>query len=464
MKTGLVDWLLETEEDHTQNSGPPPDAEVARVEPRAPEQNLFDRFRNAGEIGRGGMASVHRVFDRNLLRYTAMKVIDPRFAERPVEAQRFIEEAQIMAQLDHPNIVPVHELGADEAGTLYFTMKQVIGRTLSAELREWEKEGIGTPGRISHFLEIFTKICDAIAFAHSRGVIHRDLKPGNIMVGSFGQVYVMDWGLARLIQGRGALEEQIQIARNPSHQELDSDGLVMGSFRYMSPEQAQGHSTTLDKRTDVFSLGALLYHMLAGRPPYPATDVPHAILQAQACDITRPDEVVPEGVVLPPGLCQVAMRALAKNPDHRYQTVTSLKSDVELYLRGGFHLPTRMFWAGSLVVEQGEPGNAAYIITQGRCQAFKTIDGEKVVLRQMGPGDVFGETAVLSLTPRSASVEALEDLSVVEVTAQALKEGVGMNSWLGAFVRALAQRFVECDERLARLEMSYLSSGPRDGQ
>ena len=142
---GLWDWLLDVEEDYTVNSLPPEEAGHARVSPVQPAQKLYDRFRNAGEVGRGGMASVHRVFDRNLLRFSAMKVIDPKFAARPSEVQRFLEEAQITAQLDHPNIVPVHELGSDENGSLYFTMKLVSGRTLSVELREWEKVGIGAP-------------------------------------------------------------------------------------------------------------------------------------------------------------------------------------------------------------------------------------------------------------------------------------------------------------------------------
>src|SRR6266496_1479031 len=211
-----------------------------------------ERYEHIGEIGRGGMATVHTVRDRALLRLPAMKVLSPRLAQQSGEVDRFLREARITAQLDHPNIVPVHDVGIDAQGNLFFTMKRVEGRTL----HDWIVE-VGQPSShaeaFREMLETFLRVCDAVAFAHSRGVIHCDLKPENIMVGPFGQVYVMDWGVARVLAERPpAWAHHL--------------GTPTGTPSFMSPEQASGGP--LDERSDVFALGGLLYAILAGRAPY----------------------------------------------------------------------------------------------------------------------------------------------------------------------------------------------------
>jgi len=146
------------------------------------------------------------------------------------------------------------------------------------------------------------------------------------------------------------------------------------------------------------------------------------------------------------------MKAMARDPAERYQSMLALKSDLVDQLRGGWDLPRRTFAAGELIMQEGEVGDAAYIILEGSCRAFKMVDGEVVELRRMGPGEIFGEAAVLSARPRSASVQALEPLTVQVVTSEELEEGVGMNTWLGLFVRTLAERFIEIDDRLTQLE------------
>jgi serine/threonine-protein kinase len=144
------------------------------------------------------------------------------------------------------------------------------------------------------------------------------------------------------------------------------------------------------------------------------------------------------------------MKAMARDPAARYQTATEMKEDLTAQLRAD--LPRRTFAPGELVMREGEPGDSAYIILQGTCRAFKVVDGEEIELRVMGAGEVFGETAILSHKPRTASVQAISPLTVQVVTPEELEEGVGMNTWLGLFVRTLAERFREVDERLAKLE------------
>ncbi len=235
------------------------------------------RLQLLGEIARGGMGAVLKGRDPDLGRDLAVKVLLESHRDRPDLIRRFIEEAQIGGQLQHPGIVPIYELGAFADRRPYFAMKLVKGRTLTGLLVE---RGDGAHD-LPRFLSIFESVCQTIAYAHARGVIHRDLKPSNIMVGSFGQVQVMDWGLAKVLPQGGAAddvsagktrERDTVIATARSGGESDSDlskaGSVMGTPSYMAPEQARGEVERLDERCDVFALGSILCEILTGEPAF----------------------------------------------------------------------------------------------------------------------------------------------------------------------------------------------------
>ncbi len=234
----------------SQRRGPPPTPAAAPPSLRGKE-----RLRDEGEIARGGMGSIRRLYDTDLLRHIAMKVLDIEWAAHPGSKERFLDEARITGQLDHPNIVPIHELVLDARGVpSYFTMTLVDGQTLTSLIAAQK-----TQRDLERLLEILVRVCDAMAFAHSRGIIHRDLKPDNVMVGSFGQVYVMDWGCAHVCDDRRFAPRR-----------ADPEGTVIGTVQYMAPEQAWGRIQQIDHRTDVFALGGILYKMLTGRRPIPA--------------------------------------------------------------------------------------------------------------------------------------------------------------------------------------------------
>jgi len=420
----------------------------ARVLAVTPMELPGERFCDEGEIAHGGSATVRKIYDTILLRHSAMKVMSEKLRPFGDECERFIEEAQITAQLDHPNIVPIHELSVTRDGALYFTMKLIEGYTLKAMLAAREGE-VRRFDWVAAFLEILVKVCDAMSFAHSRGVIHRDLKPGNIMVGAFGQVYVMDWGLAKLVGGCG------DVLVNHGWEIQDQPGTVLGTAAFMPPEQALGNHAAVDERSDVFALGATLYQILTGHAPYDDEDEEVELAKARVASFLPPEQFT-TAARLPRGLCRIASKAMAPDPAARYQTVAELKDELVAQLRGVVDLPRHTFATGDLVVREGEPGDAAYIIERGSCRVFKTVDGKEVELRRMGPGEVFGETAILSDTPRTASVQALESLTVQVVTREELEEGVGANTGLGLFVRTLAERFREVDDRLTQLETSLV--------
>jgi formylglycine-generating enzyme required for sulfatase activity/serine/threonine protein kinase len=311
------------------------------------------RYQTRGEVARGGMGLILRVWDEDLRRELAMKVVlgesgTAKTAEiAPKTLGRFLEEAQVTGQLDHPGIVPVHELGLDERGAVFFTMRLVRGRDLK-EIFEHVHAG-DSEWTLTRVLWVLLKVCDALAYAHSKGVIHRDLKPANIMVGRFGEVYVMDWGLARVLgqPDRHDLRlrtEESNLSFVQSERRADAshsadsvlftmDGDVVGTPAYMSPEQARGEIEQLGPRSDVFALGAMLYHLLGGEMPYvaPGTKVSqHIVLRWVLEGPPRPlIELRPD---VPEELIAICDKAMARDVANRYADTGALGEDLRAYL------------------------------------------------------------------------------------------------------------------------------------
>ncbi len=313
---------------------------------RSPSQ----RYELGEELAQGGQAMIQRVWDRNLRRFLAMKVV--RHAEAtggrspsPEAARtrvRILEEALVTAQLDHPGIVPVHELGLDSQARVFFTMKLVKGHTLR-EVFERVREGHDGWTQV-RALNVLRRVCEAMAYAHDKGVIHRDLKPSNVMVGRFGEVYVMDWGLARVLGGtdhgcdgprlaEGSCDIRAGQWRESDPRLVTGEGDVLGTPAYMSPEQALGHLGELGPPSDVYSVGAILYHLLAGHPPYlkPGTDPSYrsTLMRVQA---GPPDPLHQRAPLASPELAAICARAMARKPEQRYRDMAAMAADLSAFL------------------------------------------------------------------------------------------------------------------------------------
>ena len=427
--------------DQTHDWAPRPDTPMPPAPAPTEPPSGADRFERGTAIGEGGMGTVYEAFDRSMRRPLAVKVLHERAEARPGGLADFVDEARLTGRLDHPNVVPVYDLGSDASGASFFAMKRVEGENL-AEWAERLGPRLYEAQNIKALLGMVLKACDALSFAHAQGVLHLDVKPENIMVGSHGQVYVMDWGIA--VECRTGPDGYLT--------PLGSRRGIRGSPSFMAPEQLRTDPGGLDERTDVYGLGATLYATLSGRPPFDGeTDVILANRIAGERVANLADLEV-HGQHLPPGLCDITMRALSKDKDARFRSVLAVRDAIERFLQGGGWFAARAFEDGQTIVHEGEQAAEAYIITSGACDVFKEQGGHRTFLRRMQAGELFGETAILTRSTRTASVVAVGAVEVLVITRDALEREVEAHGWLGTLVRALAERFRDVDAQRAELQ------------
>lgn len=325
----------EPSSDATVAIAPPPDTGVLETP---------DRYRTVSEQGRGGYGRVLLVHDQFMQREIAMKELIPPSNEpigsnvptpsrESIEAvSRFLQEAKITGQLEHPSIVPVYELGHRADGALYYTMKLVRGKTLSKELAQCKS----LRDRLE-LLPRYLDLCHAIAYAHDRGVIHRDIKPDNVMIGSFGETVVIDWGLAKL-KGKAdvyaaELKATAQALKEgpaaPTAQTLY--GTILGTPHFMAPEQARGDIDSVDERSDVYALGAVLYMLLTGKRPYDKAPLQNVILHINLPPLTAIKDLASNA---PPELITICYKALETKQADRYQNAAELAREIQQFMSG----------------------------------------------------------------------------------------------------------------------------------
>jgi serine/threonine-protein kinase len=402
------------------------------------------------------MGIIHSALDPAIGRRVAIKTLRDDLEEDQRATIKFEEEAQITGQLEHPNIVPIYDLGEDTDRERFIVMKLIRGRSLGELLDEISEPQ--DPSGLERFVTIVLRLCEALEYAHSRGVYHCDLKPDNVMVGDFGQVYLMDWGVAVLKSRHLAPREyQPQFSLddlNASDRDslirttgaFDPSNPVRGTPAYMAPEQLWGRTDEIDERTDVFGLGAILCEVLTGIPPNEFDSLATSAQRSEPVEI--PDDCG-RWTRIPPELRRITRRALSPNRALRHPTVAALRNDLERYLRGGGWFETRSFAPGEAIVSEGQAGDAAYVIEQGHCNVFKNIQGEQQLLRTLGPGAVFGEISVFASGLRTATIVAVDEVVVKIIDGDSLNRELDRNPLLGAFVRSLAMIFRETDARLS---------------
>jgi eukaryotic-like serine/threonine-protein kinase len=290
------------------------------------------RFRLLRPHARGGLGEVFVALDAELHREVALKQILERHADDPASRNRFVAEAEITGGLEHPGVVPVYGLGTYGGGRPYYAMRFIRGDSLKEAIDHFHRDATlqNHPGRraleLRKLLRRFLDVCNAIDYAHSRGVIHRDIKPANIILGKHGETLVVDWGLAKAVGRADPSVGEQTIAPSSSGSSETLPGSAMGTPAYMSPEQAGGDLDRLGPRSDVYSLGATLYCVLTGKPPFEGKDVGEILRRVQAGDVRAPREVDP---ALDKALEAVCLKAMATQPADRYAGCRALAEDIE---------------------------------------------------------------------------------------------------------------------------------------
>jgi serine/threonine-protein kinase len=303
---------------------------VADTDGRFPTTHTtgFGRYSNFQPLAQGGSAILRTCRDKNLGRTVVMKTLHPHLAANEYMHARFLREARVTAQLQHPSTVPVYDLGHDLEGRLYFTMKKVVGQTVRSII---DRQIAGDLEALAEFdlermLGVLVQLCNGLDYAHVHGVVHRDVKPENILVGAFGEVILLDWGVAKV----WASPEDEVTSQRMEHEVLTDLNQRPGTPLYMSPEQVRGGGAAIDQRTDVYSVGAVLYEILTLSEPLRGQKVQDTFNKIVSEMPQPPSERAPHRRI-PPRLADISMKALAKKPEDRFQTMRELITAIRVF-------------------------------------------------------------------------------------------------------------------------------------
>ena len=420
-----------------------------------------DRYILESQLAEGGMGLISAVYDQDLKRTLVMKVMRPDQIAEPQVVKEFVDEARITAQLQHPNIVPVHDIGVDDTGDApFYTMKLVEGESLLQIIDEIEDENPEYLKRFDLFvlLGIFRKVCDAINFAHSRGIIHRDIKPENIMVGSYGEVLLLDWGIAKY-----AVRDSYRTVRADRNVDLArlvgadasataAEGLVKGSLQYLSPEQALADVDNIDQQTDVFLLGATLYHIVTHQPPYLGDDTAEIVARAETASFPHPRSW-PAAEQLSDTLVDIIAKAMSVRRKDRFASVSDMIQELDNYLTGRTVSTLQTHPAGTVLIKAGDVGNEMFVIVSGEVEIRQTIDKRKIVLARLQRGAIVGELAGIMQDVRTADVVTTRPTEVLTISHGMLVDELRrLPPWMEKIIVTLAERI----KRMSRVSHPFM--------
>jgi serine/threonine protein kinase len=293
---------------------------------------IEERYQQSSVINQGGMKKILKTVDCLTGRPVAKATLID--FEEPERVENFLQEARLTAALEHPNIIPVYDIGVDEIEGPFFTMKLVGGRNLAESLKSLSDSEKDTNYSLQDLMEIFLKICDAVAYAHSRGVVHLDLKPGNIQIGDFGEVLVCDWGLAKVLENAEAITE-FSVDLDPYlYNGLTLDGYIKGTPGYMAPEQIQTDLGPKNQQTDIYALGGILYSLLCYKAPFENVTLDGVLKETLDGTLESPSERADIDRIIPGSLEAVALKSLQIKAECRYQNVSDLRQEINKWMRG----------------------------------------------------------------------------------------------------------------------------------
>jgi serine/threonine protein kinase len=412
--------------------------------PEITSDESFDaRYEIVEKIGEGGMGEVHLCADRRIGRDVAIKVIRTTRASRPDVRRRFLREARVQGQLEHPSIVPVYDLAHDPTGRVYFTMRRVRGATLETVLDRLRAGDLDAQAQYTRhkLLSAFGSVCLAVHFAHTRGVLHRDLKPANIMLGDFGEVYILDWGLAKvgLDEDRAPPDEGEKPVSGDATAETDpvrtAHGAILGTPGFMAPEQVHGDVDLLDARTDVYALGAILFEIVTLEPLHGFGDAKKLTKSTLAGVDARPSARAPH-LDTAPELDEICRRASAHDPADRFAHARILYERVEAFLSGDRDVALRRSLARGHASLARDAAKRALDANDGAAEARRDAMREIGRVLALDPENAEATRTLLELftampreLPRAAAAE-LEAARRASQRASAWTSSLAYASWL----------------------------------
>ncbi|MGB0646140.1 MAG: protein kinase domain-containing protein [Bradymonadia bacterium] len=394
-------------------------------------------LRDTGLGAKGGNSRIHFLDDDLLHRPVAMKTLDGKRG-RPVQELGLLKEAIITGQLTHPGIPPVYDLWMSPSGECRFSMKKIEGRTLS-EVVEAAPPGKRSISEFEAQLQIVIRVCDALAFAHDRGVLHRDVKPSNVMAGDHGEVFLMDWGCAH-VHHNPDFKRRVHLPRAVVEALRTQGDAIVGTPSFMAPEQVYGSSRDLDPRADVYLLGGLLYFVLTGFAPRAMKPSARAAIESAVEGFVHNPFTIAPYAELPAKLMEVARRALDPVPSARYQSAQTFQDALRDVLRDGMWLSSCCATRGEVIYEEGDQADAVYLISKGQVRTYNLRRGVKTNIKVLGPGEVFGEAAFFTKGRREQTVEAVGSIVLTRVPKKVFEQAFYPGSALQQIVRAISVR------------------------
>ncbi|MEZ4302954.1 MAG: serine/threonine-protein kinase [Polyangiaceae bacterium] len=381
----------------------------------APSSGDKARYQLHHELGKGGMGVVQLCRDKRIGRDVALKAIRPESKNDKDRCARFLREARVQGQLEHPGIVPVYDVGADDSGAMFFTMKRLHGMTLSQVVKGLRNQDPAASAIYTRrkLLTAFSALCLTVDYAHSRGVVHRDIKPSNVMLGDFGEVYLLDWGIAKIVEGPVTTIDMSGAGQG----QTTVPGEMLGTPGYIAPEQAYGQNERLDARTDVYSLGCILFELLTYTPLHPRRDVLQALQSTTDGADARASVRAPDRQV-PPELDEICVKATARKQVDRYPSARALHQAVERFLDGDRDLEMRHTLASEHAARAERAVERALSAT-----GLEAENERRTALREVGHALAFEPTNERALSamhevfiapPREVPTEVQKELVAIE--------------------------------------------------
>lgn len=405
------------------------------------------RYHLIDSLGKGGYGDVTRHFDNHLNRTVAVKTLNVESQNNPRRLRSLINEARLISYIDHPGVVSIYDAYIDSDGNFCYTMNVIQGEDLGTILMRQGEEELTLPQR----LQVFTRVCETLAYVHHKGVIHLDLKPNNIMVGPYGQVLVVDWGNARLhdpTQYEAYLRSFDSADKMSDLEEVEN--YVSGTPPFMSPEQTQQERSTLTPSSDIFSAGVLLYQILTNRYPFSIKSVKKFLEQLHNVEPPPPHKIRPN---VPLRLSQICLKMLEKSTQDRYQSFHEVLQDLEDFSNSGQAFATRHYGPGEVIFKQDDEGDYAFLIVSGLIEITAEVEGERRFLATLGDGQIVGELAIFNKEPRTATATTIVPTTIKIMTREDIDQELEkLSPWIGRIITSLSSKFVNLNSRFLSLE------------